>query len=65
MPLSLWSEVIHHEGLQQAAHYLLSEEMSSALEYWLNINRDDPRFSNFKHSFVSLVWEEIGFVDVV
>ncbi len=52
----LWSEATHNDKLREESLYLVSEEMSSALEYWLNIDRNDPKFSNFKHDFVSIVW---------
>jgi endoglucanase Acf2 len=54
--LYLWSGIIDNKKLQETALYLYSEESSSALEYWLNINRKDDRFVNFKHSFISLLW---------
>lgn len=52
----LWSDVIHHAGLREAALYLYTEESSSALNDWLNINQGDSRFERFQHTFVSLVW---------
>lgn len=54
--LYLWSEIIHNEGLREASLYLYSKESSSALEDYLNIDQDDFRFVNFRHTFVSLVW---------
>lgn len=54
--LYLWSDVIGNERLRETAIYLYSEESASALEYWLNIDRSDSRFANFKHAFVSLLW---------
>jgi endoglucanase Acf2 len=54
--LYLWSGIIGNKGLRDASLYLYSEESSSALEYWLNIDRNDARYSNFQHSFVSLLW---------
>lgn len=47
---------MHHEGLKNMALALYAEESSSALEYWLNIDRDDARFAHFNHAFVSLLW---------
>jgi endo-1,3(4)-beta-glucanase len=52
----LWSKEIHHKALQDMSLALYAEESSSALEYWLNIDRTDSRFSNFRHAFVSLLW---------
>lgn len=54
--LYLWSEVIDNNHLKATALYLYSEESSRALESWLNIDRSESRFANFKHNFVSMVW---------
>jgi endoglucanase Acf2 len=54
--LYLWSNVIGNERLKETALYLYSEESASALWYWIGIDRGDPNFSNFRHTFVSLLW---------
>ncbi|MDD5083668.1 MAG: glycosyl hydrolase [Candidatus Moranbacteria bacterium] len=54
--LYLWSDAIGNKKLEEMARYLYSEESASAIRDWLNIDRSDARFANFKHSFISLVW---------
>ncbi|MDP1833923.1 MAG: glycosyl hydrolase [Candidatus Moranbacteria bacterium] len=54
--LYLWSDIIGNKNLKETAEYLYFKESSSALDYWLNIDKGDLRFENFQHSMVALVW---------
>jgi endo-1,3(4)-beta-glucanase len=52
----LWSKAIENSELENAALWLYNRESRSALENWLNPDLSEPRFVQFRHPFVSLVW---------
>ncbi len=52
----LWSNIIRNKELRDASLYLYSEESSSALDYYLNFNKQGFQFKNFQHSLVGIIW---------
>ncbi|MCA9365195.1 MAG: hypothetical protein KC736_04845, partial [Candidatus Moranbacteria bacterium] len=54
--VGLWGNVVDDQRLVDFSNYLYTRESLSALDYWLNIDQQDPRFEGYSHPLVSLVW---------
>ena len=52
----LWGDVIKNDTLKEVGLWLYNQEVDSALTYWLLANNYAPRYPNYKHSLLSLIW---------
>ncbi len=52
----LWGDVIKNDTLKEVGLWLYNQEVDSALTYWLLASNYAPRYFNYKHSLLSLIW---------
>jgi endoglucanase Acf2 len=53
----LWGKTTGNHRLQHFSQWLYQNQALAAQDYWTNIAESAPRFDDFKHNFVSLVWQ--------
>ncbi len=51
-----WASVTGDVQAKATARYLYANESSSALAYWLNIDRSQSIYQNYRHNWVGIVW---------
>lgn len=53
---ALWAQQINDQELGEEANWMLSSEIHTAKEYWLNFDAAKAPYDQYDHSLVSLNW---------
>ena len=54
--LAMWAQVTGNDGFLDAARWMLALETRSALDYWLDLDLEDPVRAGYQHTVVPQVW---------